>query len=265
MSINDYLENLLSDIIFEELQPYIEKNFISTFDVFPLEYNGNKIWVKQAKKTGSNFLHILIYKILKNNIFKPVKIQTPQDNIKYEANRIDTISKTFINVPKLLGYTNSYMVTLDSGQDIRSLLNYDIKDLESRQKLIYKALDTLILFHKKGFFHGGAQIKNFTYKDGEVYLIDFEEDFENIELKELQFRDIFLFLVSIARYNINLNDIVNYYNLQMDCNLTPYFMQLKKDINFAIKLLDNKWLLNKMDKDTKGVYKLLKNIGEKNC
>jgi len=54
-------------------------------------------------------------------------------------------------------------------------------------------------FHRDGFWHGGAQIKNITQLEGKNFRIDFEEDFGNfLPLAVTQFNDLLIFLNSIS-------------------------------------------------------------------
>ncbi len=63
---------------------------------------------------------------------------------------------------------------------------------------MYYYIDNMLLqlskIHNNNEYHGGAQARNFTYKDGEISVIDFEDSFsKDINLDVLQFRDLILF------------------------------------------------------------------------
>ncbi|GAB1464772.1 hypothetical protein MASR2M54_02720 [Aliarcobacter cryaerophilus] len=48
--------------------------------------------------------------------------------------------------------------------------------------------------HNFSQFHGGSQLRNFTFKDDKVFVLDFEESFEtDVDIKTLQYRDFLLF------------------------------------------------------------------------
>lgn len=266
MSIKNFPGSLSLSDITQVVDPLLDKKG----DIFSLEYNNDKIWVKKAKGCSSNLLHHLAYKIFKNPIFVPVKKQTAAQSIIHEASKLKKIKEVYDNVPEVLEMNERYMVTCDSGRDVRSYIDNVAQSEDEIKKIIYDAFELLSYFHTFSFYHGGSQIKNFTIKNGKISMIDFEEDFEGVDLKDLQFRDLFLFLISVARLNINIDfkEMINkYIDITLNKDIFEKFDSLIKDIGFVLRFLDNEFILSKMDKDTKSVYKLLtqlKTIGENN-
>ncbi|MBN2783176.1 MAG: hypothetical protein JXQ66_08060 [Campylobacterales bacterium] len=229
-----------------------------TNDVFAIEFEGKKVWVKKAKVSGSNLLQHLAYKLFKNSLLVPSKKQTPTECIHNESSRLKTIHEKFSHVPEVLWVDDEFMVMGDTGRDLRSILD-SLTDKEEIESLIYKALDVLIALHKQGFFHGGSQIKNMTLKDEKIYLIDFEEKFVDADIDDLQFRDLFLFLISISKLNYDLyyKKIIDIYvEKTSKSGFYKRFDNIIKSAGFLMKLLSNEAIFKKMDKDTKSVYRL---------
>ena len=72
--------------------------------------------------------------------------------------------------------------------------------LDDPMEVFEKIIAALAKLHNLKAFHGSSQIKNFTYEEGQISFIDFEESFtQEVDIEELQFRDLFLFLLSLSR------------------------------------------------------------------
>jgi len=246
-----------------ELESEIASKYHDAQDVFSLENQGQKVWIKKAKKSGSNWLQRLAYKIIKNPLLTPAQEQTAEESIDFEASKIKTVKNKFENVPDIIHSSSSFMVMLDSGKDLRSLIKQNEKDESEIIDILNRALSLLADFHNLGYYHGGSQIKNFTYKDNKLCMIDFEERFDKVDVKSLQFRDLFLFLISIARTEIPIDYkelISKYIEMTSNKDFLQRFKTVIKDLGFLTNILRYEPILNKMGKDAKSVYKLIKEI-----
>lgn len=116
--------------------------------------------------------------------------------------------------------------------------------------------------HKQHEFHGATQLKNLTYQNENVYFIDFEESFDtNIGIRELQFRDLFLFLFSLSKEQVTVDYeklIRSYIVLTNNSDFIERFHKLIKKVSLLMRIIENKTVWKMLDKDTKSVYKLLK-------
>ncbi len=246
----------------KQLQEEIKLSKKDVFSIYDEEVN-RKLWVKKAKSSGSNIFQNFIYKVFKNPLLLPSQKQTPSQSVLYEAQRLQEIFKIFPHVPEVLISDKDFMVIVDSGKDLRKVMKKDVKDSTQAKKIIHQALDVLIEFHSLGFFHGGSQIKNFTMKEDKISLIDFEEKFVDADIEELQFRDLFLFLISVARlkYDINLQEIIDTYIQKTSKNIfTEKFSKLIENSKIMMSFMNNKYIYNLVGKDTQSVYKLFKQI-----
>jgi tRNA A-37 threonylcarbamoyl transferase component Bud32 len=255
---------LKNNVDTKELVRFIkDKIQTPTNDVFPIEFDSQRFWVKKAKVCGSNALQHIVYKLFKNPLLIPSKKQSPIECIYNEAGRLDEIYKKFSHVPHVLVVEDDFMVMSDTGKDLRTVLESKEDDLKTVGEIIYKALGVLVELHSLGFFHGGSQIKNLTMKDDEIYMVDFEEKFIEADIEELQFRDLFLFLISIAKlkYEFDYKNIIDtYIEKSSKEHFYDKFKKLHNSVSFLMKLLDNDNFRKKMDKDTQSVYKLFKQI-----
>lgn len=119
----------------------------------------------------------------------------------------------------------------------------------------------LALIHNNGLFHGGAQARNFTYKEGVIYAIDLEDSFTNIPLEVLQFRDVLLFLLSLtktrASFDLDYNYIIEkYIELTNKKELKQSLKKLANKISFLITLSQINWINSLLGRDVKGFFKL---------
>lgn len=236
--------------------------------VFYFIYEDKKYWIKKAGKTGSNLLHKLAYKIIKNPLLLPVADKSPSQSIEHEALKIKRLSQSGISVPSLTGYNENCLVMEDCGQTLQSMIRAKIKAGESPNKLIEKAIIELAKLHKIGEYHGGSQLRNFLYKDEKIYIIDFEDSFDrNIDKKSLQFRDLFLFLFALRKLdikNVNFKNLIEEYIIaSKNHDFKKRFKTLAKDTSFLLSILKCNFIKKLSGKDGTRIYDLFETL--KNC
>lgn len=248
--------NNIHSIINKEIQ----KN--PKIEIFNIIFNSKKLWVKRARKTGSNLFHKLIYKLTKNPLLVPVQDKNPKDSIKYEADKLARLYELNISVPQLIDKKDNYFIIEDCGSTVAHLFYHD--QIEDQMELCKKVIVQLATLHNMKEFHGGSQIKNFTYRDEKIYFIDFEESFDSsIDIGELQFRDLFLFLFSIQKMNIDADHhlLIEHYNkLTKKTDTIKKLHSLVEKVSGLMKILENKYVWKMVDKDTKSVYRLFKKL-----
>lgn len=231
-----------------------------TLEIFNIEYEGKKLWIKKARKTGSNLLHHFVYLLTKNPILIPVENKNPKEALKFESSKLQELYDLSIPVPKVIQVSKEYFVLEDCGLTVNHLIKNNLVDNPTR--IFENIITQLARLHNLGKFHGGSQIKNFTYKDEKIYFIDFEEGFNReIDIKELQFRDLFLFLVSLSKAKVEIdykNLLYKYIDLTNNKDVIQKFHKLASNVNILIKMVENKAVWRILDRDTKSVYRLLK-------
>lgn len=94
--------------------------------------------------------------------------------IRHEAQRLRTLRKHGVRVPKVHLVTDDHLILEHSGETVETLLKTST-EADERTRLLWAVVDDLIDFHLAGHWHGGAQVRNMTLKDGVIYRIDFEE------------------------------------------------------------------------------------------
>jgi tRNA A-37 threonylcarbamoyl transferase component Bud32 len=242
------------DIIINEK---IQKN--PKIEIFNITFNSKKLWVKRARKTGSNLFHKLIYKLIKNSLLIPVQDKNPKDSIEYEASKLTRLRALNISVPRLITKEENYFVIEDCGSTVAHLFYHN--QIKDQMQLCKKVIRQLATLHNINEFHGASQIKNFTYLNEKIYFIDFEESFDkSIDIKDLQFRDLFLFLFSIQKMNIDVDyhSLIELYNkLTKKQDTIQRLHSLVKKVSTLMKILENRYIWKLVDRDTKSVYKMM--------
>ena len=129
---------------------------------------------------------------------------------------------------------------------------------------INKVINELSKIHNFNEYHGGAQCRNFTYKDGKVSIIDLEDSFsQDTDIKTLQFRDFILFLLSLtktrASFELDYNIIIKQYiMLSNNHDFINRLRKLANKISFLIKLSEIKFINNLLGSDIKSFFRLFK-------
>ena len=239
-----------------------ELDKIPELEIFKVNFEKKYLWIKLARATSSNILHHLTYKFTKNPIFTPVDKKTALQTLKYESSKLKRLYEKSIQVPKVVYLNNDFFALEDCGKTVHEHIKYNL--IEDVDSLLVKTMEQLANLHNINEYHGASQIKNFTYQDGKVYLIDFEESFdESIDLKALQFRDLFLFMFSIAKYNID-TDYKKFIELYIEKTGNDDFFERFKELlskfTFLMNLAQKKIVWKFLDKDSKSVYRLFKGI-----
>ena len=228
-------------------------------EVFPFEYAGERYWLKRARSTGSNLLHHAAWQLSRLPLLTPVRRQSPHAALRHESRKLRRLREKGINVPEVFLVTDDFFVMEDTGQSFRSAIRKGI--LESSEQTYALLFRHLGLLHRSGEYHGGSQIRNFTYREGRVSLIDFEENFsETIPLETLQFRDLFLLLFSLAKDRHPL-DYAAMTELYSDTSGNAWARErLRQFADKAApieKIIAFPPLWRLLDKDTKALYRLI--------
>lgn len=239
-------------------------------EIFSFVYEDKKYWLKKARPTKSNFMHKLVYKVFSIEVLIPVLEKKSHESIYFETSKINSLKEKQINTPFIKLINKDFFILEDCGKTVNSYLKDKNLKKEKAYNLIDLVLAELSKIHNEKEFHGGPQTRNFTFKDGKIYTIDFEENFDtNIDIVTLQVRDLILFLISIARlkldFDFDYESIINRY-----IELSPqnkYFKEklktLASKISFLISFSQVKFINRIIGKEARSFFKLflmLKNL-----
>lgn len=236
---------------------------LNNSEIFSIEFKDKKYWIKKARETKSSYAHKFFYKLFNIDVLLPVEYKNSHDSIIYETNKIKRLQSLGTLVPNIVYQDENNFALEDCGEAIYTYTRS--KDIEEEKfySLINKVIEQLATMHNANEYHGGAQTRNFTYKDDQVYAIDFEESFnDNIDIKTLQFRDLLLFILSLTKvkadFEVDYKLIINnYINLTQNDNFIDRLMKFTKQISFFIKLSKISFIYNKMGTDLKAFFRLI--------
>lgn len=225
-----------------------------------------RVWIKKARATKSSNLHKFYYFLFRLEILLPVEEKTAQQALAFELNKIKQFQSFGINTPQILLETSEYFVLADAGKMVNSYIRKRDITEEKMYYYIDKVVAVLAQIHNCGLYHGGAQFRNFVYLDGEISVIDLEDSFDqSVELKTLQYRDLFLMLLSLtktrASFDLDYARIIESY-----CELTNNYefkKRLKNMVNrisWIIDLSQIKFIKKMMGRDVKGFFRLMQEI-----
>lgn len=117
--------------------------------------------------------------------------------IQHEAERLRNLRAKHFRVPQVYVEQPDYIVMEYCGKSVAQQLKTNPND----PILYYAIVDDLIRLHQDGQWHGGAQVRNLTLKDGEIYRIDFEENTGNaMPLYLAQVYDVLLCFKSLSPF-----------------------------------------------------------------
>jgi len=97
-----------------------------------------------------------------------------RNGLAHEAERLRGLSQAGCRVPHVWWEAPGLLVLEHVGPDLAGLVRH--ADPAQRVQWVRALAADLATFHARGHWHGGAQIRNITLRDGELWRIDFEEN-----------------------------------------------------------------------------------------
>lgn len=175
----------------------------STERVVVIELGGSRYVAKRvADRPRSLWQALFLRWLVKRVTGQPLPLGTlllsdAASRVGYEARRLAALAQAGVPVPRVLHQAADYLLLEHCGETLASLL--ERWPLDTCRAETTRLAAELGAFHRAGHWHGAAQIKNLTRRDGLTYRIDFEEDFGELgPLPSVQALDVALFLNSIS-------------------------------------------------------------------
>ncbi len=174
--------------------------------VFSASYGGRRLWIKTVARPrlrSSVLLQTVMAAVFGLPLLRPARNPGGATGLAGEAAAIGRTAEAGFPVPPVIACTAEWLVLGDAGEALESRLN-SLRDRQPDEcwRQIHAAADLLIRLHAAQLWHGGAQIRNFSWSDQGPGLLDFEDnDLPGMTLAEKQARDLLLFLYSLTRYD----------------------------------------------------------------
>ena len=252
------------------LQDIIKKKIaLNDGEIFSIDFENKRFWIKKARETKSSFTHKFYYAIFGFDILLPVSYKTALEAIEHETSKIRKFQSLGLTMPDIVFQDENNFALEDCGKTVNSYIRKRDITKEKMYYFINKVIDEISKIHNFNEYHGGAQCRNFTYKDGVVSIIDLEDSFdESIDIKTLQFRDFVLFLLSLTKtragFELDYKMIINQYiSLTNNNDFINKLKKLANKISFLIYLSEIKFINNLLGRDLKSffvLFKILKNL-----
>lgn len=119
-----------------------------------------------------------------------------RNGLSFETARLLNFYQAGCRVPAVWWHEPDLLVMEYVGDNIADTLR--ASEAGAYPDLIQAASADMANFHARGFWHGGAQLRNVTLKDGQVWRIDFEENIgEALSLPLAQAYDVYQMLSSL--------------------------------------------------------------------
>lgn len=233
-------------------------------EIFSFDFEGKKYWLKKARATKISKIQKFFYNIFSFELLIPSLEKTPKDALVFETTKIEKFKKLGINVPNIVYKSEDFFVLEDCGKTIYSILRDENIEEKNFYFYIDLVLKELAKMHSIGFFHGGSQLRNFTFKDGKVFVIDFEESFdENIDVRSLQYRDFLLFLLSFLKikelsFKIDYEKIINrYLEISKNYEIKDKLLNFSSKLRFFLYLYKKEFIRKRVGSDVKYFFELI--------
>ncbi len=231
-------------------------------EVIPIDHESKRYWVKRARATGSNPLHHAAWRLTKVPLLVPVLRQSPSEALRHESSKLQRLRSEGVPVPEMMEVGNDYFVLEDAGPSLHRCLREEI--LPKNEESYGALFETLGGLHRMGEYHGGSQVRNFTWRDDTIHFIDFEENFSpSIPLETLQFRDLFLLLFSLAKDRHPLRYapmIARYRDASGNDWAEDRLREFARSLKPLEKLVAFPPLWKILDKDTKATHRLIQEL-----
>lgn len=172
--------------------------------VFPLIVAERKLWIKTAgppRRRSSILLQAVLAMLFGLALLKPPRHRGGAAALAAEAAALRRLAAAEFPVPEVVACVPQWLVLSDAGSAVEASLS-GLPDENERWHRIEAAGLLLTQLHRSGLWHGGAQIRNFSWCNGRPGLLDLEDhDLPGMSLAERQARDLLLFLYPLTRYD----------------------------------------------------------------
>lgn len=168
-----------------------------------VEYDGERYIAKRTaerprRRSQALFVRWLVKRVTGQSLpLKTLLLSEATSGVDYEAKRLRALALAGVRVPRVVHQSVGYLLLEHCGPTLVSLLDgWSCETWRAELRTVARELGA---FHRAGHWHGAAQIKNLTRRDGQTWRIDFEEGFgELVPLPAAQALDLVLLLNSIS-------------------------------------------------------------------
>lgn len=155
-----------------DIERLIDSFLCNPHRVFPIEYDGRRLWVKRIRKNLPNPFSALIYHAAR-------KI-TGRDDLaqaNHEIESLKALRRHGFVTPDVVFRNPYYLVLTDVGPSLETAILQ--ADEPERLRIARRAGQALRTLHDAGRWHGAARVHNMTLAGDQIGFIDLENTVEN--------------------------------------------------------------------------------------
>jgi len=186
-----------------------------------------------------------------------------RNGLAFEAQRLRLLLADGCRVPAIWHEEPGLLVLEHVGKDLSSVIRHG--DDATRSDWAWRAGRDLAEFHLRGHCHGGAQIRNLTIRDQELWRIDFEENIgEALSAPLAQAYDLFQLVASLLSLRALDSDIMpdlaramvqGYFEVNPDARVRARLARLGRVLGGAARVL--RPLLGRLSsRDVQGFFRV---------
>ncbi|NLK66702.1 MAG: hypothetical protein GX282_04420 [Campylobacteraceae bacterium] len=254
----------------KDLELIAKKEFeVSKDEIISLVFEGKNYWLKKARETKPDKIQDFFYKFIPFELLIPPLRKSKEEALNFEVSKLEKLYNLGVNVPKIAIKNSEFFVLEDSGENLNGVLRNKELNEKDFYHYIHLALVELSKIHNLDSFHGGSQLRNFTLKDGKVFVIDFEESFKDgTDIKKLQYRDFLLFLLSFLKmkelsFKVNYERIIHkYLELSSNFEFKDKLVKFSKKLSPFLWLYEREFIKKRVGSDVRYFFELIKILKE---
>ena len=188
-----------------ELRLFIEREITRQVEarVFPIDYQGRRIWVKRAEKVRHEawlrFSRALCVR-LGLSMMQPGADPNGCKAVRFEAGRMRRLKKRGVSVPVVCASGADWLAMENAGKNLVDILGDAKTTRQEKENLVCKAAELLAYIHAQGIHHGRPALKDMAYDGEKVVLLYFEDGIMiRVGRRQRLWRDLLLFLQSVVK------------------------------------------------------------------
>lgn len=167
------------------------------------------MWIKRSEGSKIKLWHKL-QSLMPQPILRSTATKDGAAALQGEAARLRAFKAAGFHVATVLAVNDDMLITTHLGDELQKQLD-GMKDFGARLVILKQAVAELGKLHKANLAHGRPYVRDMTWDEERVGLLDLEEDpLSVMPLTSAQARDIWIFLCSICRYARVNNDKYTY-------------------------------------------------------
>lgn len=201
-----------------------------------IEYNQQLFWMKRrplSKKKAWHYVQGIVSQWVAVPFFYPTVSLGGPESLLYEAEQLRLFSERNIPVPRVIAVTDEFLITEDGGVQLHRHLK-KLTDQAEIKCLLDRAVGLVSQTHQAGLCHGRPSLSDMILHNDVISMIDLEENpLQVMSLVEAQARDIWLFLLGVARYSPKNGSLLTHL-------FQTYQQGISSDINHALQRMVKK-------------------------